>query len=124
MKNKALITLVIIFSLNTPALALDDKSPKKVLELYNIGELGEEIVYAYFNGMGQALLATAWGKQFCTDENFGFTAYDWWNIYLKEYYSREEFYEDAYIEIGGFSHATLLLYALEKTFPCEEENQK
>ena len=122
--NKILIALVIIFSLSIPTFALDDKSPKKVLELYNIGELGEEIVYAYFNGMGQALLATAWGKQFCTDENFGFNAYDWWNIYLKEYYSRKEFYEDAYIEIGGFSHATLLLYALEKTFPCEEENQK
>ena len=121
--NKILIALVIIFSLSVPTFALDDKSPKKVLELYNIGELGEEIVYAYFNGMGQALLATAWGKQFCTDENFGFTAHDWWNIYLKEYYSREEFYEDAYIEIGGFSHATLLLYALEKTFPCEDKNE-
>ena len=122
--NKILIALVLVVGLSGNALALDDKSPKKVLELYNIGELGEEIVYAYFNGMGQALLATAWGKQFCTDENFGFNAYDWWNIYLKEYYSRKEFYEDAYIEIGGFSHATLLLYALEKIFPCEEENKE
>ena len=122
--NKFLIVIVVIFSLSSPIFALDDKSPKKVLELYNIGELGEYIVHTYFNGMGQALLATAWGKQFCTDENFGFTAHDWWNIYLKEYYSREEFYEDAYIKIGGFSHATLLLYALEKTFPCEEKNQE
>ena len=122
--NKILIALVLTVVLSVNALALDDKSPKKVLELYNIGELGEYIVHTYINGMGQALLATAWGKQFCKDENCGFTAHDWWNIYLKEYYSREEFYEDAYIEIGGFSHATLLLYALEKTFPCEEENKE
>ena len=118
-KNKLLVFAVIL-SMSTPTFALDDKSPKKVLELYNMGEYGELIVHTYFNGMGQTLLATAWGKRFCTPEDLGFSARDWLNIYLKEYFSDIEFYEDAYIKIDGFSHSTLLLYSLEKVFPCKD----
>ena len=118
-KNKLLVFAVIL-SMSTPTFALDDKSPKKVLELYNMGEYGELIVHTYFNGMGQTLLATAWGTRFCTPEDLGFNARDWLNIYLKEYFSDIEFYEDAYIKIDGFSHSTLLLYSLEKVFPCKD----
>ena len=121
--NKILIALVIIFSLSIPTFALDDKSPKQVLELYNMSEYGESIVHAYFNGMGQALLASAWGRDFCTEGNEGYVADDWWNIYLKEYYSNEEIYDNAFDTLGYSSHGTILLNALRRGFPCAEENQ-
>ena len=121
--NKILIALVLAVGLSGNALALDDKSPKQVLELYNMNEYGESIVHAYFNGMGQALLASAWGRDFCTEGNEGYVADDWWNIYLKEYYSHEEIYDNAFDTLGYSSHGTILLNALRRGFPCAEENQ-
>ena len=94
--NKILIAFVLVVGLSGNALALDDKSPKQVLELYNMNEYGENIVHAYFNGMGQALLASSWGRDFCTEGNEGYVADDWWNIYLKEYYSNKEIYDNAF----------------------------